>query len=240
MTKRITMEELVPEMRVIMEHPLITPYTKDYYLTNVAIQQWTEHLRDQENAKFKGCLYWSKEALYKYSENLDILKEVKKTNGKSNINKPEKGLNHEHVIPKKWLISNIFLNEERNQESKDEEDYIRYYLEDYTFACVVTKEEHKRINKPKEKINYTSTMPISVFENGTQHADYHKYWLRYKIAGIEVYKLKWSSDKKTAMIEGQINTDMTGWEDPLIPVTTNFLHKGKVLYDINHKSFAFI
>jgi hypothetical protein len=221
MGKDLTKEDLAREMRIIMKHPDISNYTKRYYLTNVAIQQWTENFRDGNNSKFLGCVYWSKEAIFKYQENLEILN-LKKTENPTEILpfKPEKGLQHEHVIPKNWLISKVFLDKDRLQQvEEDEIEYITLFLEDFTFACVVTNTEHRRINKPNGNgnENYTSIMPPNAFENGTNHPDYHKYWLRYKLAGVEVYKLKWSDDRKTAVIEGGINTDMTDWENPLNP-----------------------
>lgn len=239
----LTKENLAREMRIIMKHPDISDYTKRYYLTNVAIQQWTENFRDRNNAKFLGCVYWSKEALVQYQENLEILNLKKTENPKEKpLFMPEKGLQHEHVIPKKWLISEVFLDEDRLQQvEEDELEYITYFLEDCTFACVVTKTEHLRINKPNgnEKENYTSSMPPNYLVNGMKHPDNNKYWLRYKLAGVEVYKLEWSKDRKTAVIEGGINTDMTDWKNPLNPVTSNIMHKGKVLYDVSRNKLTF-
>lgn len=237
-----TRESLAREMRIIMKHPDISPYTKRYYLTNVAIQQWTENLRDRNNSKFLGCVYWSKEALFKYQENLEILNLKKIENPTEKLPfKPEKGLQHEHVIPKNWLISEVFLDKEDRlqQPEEDEIEYITYFLKDCTFACVVTKTEHLRINKPNGKENYTSSMPPNYLVNGLKHPDNNKHWLRYKLAGVEVYKLEWSKDHKTAVIEGGINTDMTDWNNPLNPVTSNIMHKGKLLYDVSRNILIF-
>jgi hypothetical protein len=188
-------------------------------------------------------VYWSKDALFKYQENLEILN-LKKTENPTEVLpfKPEKGLQHEHVIPKKWLISEVFLDEDRLQQAEEDEiEYITYFLEDYTFACVVTKAEHLRINKPNRngKENYTSIMPPNYLANGTNHPDNNKYWLRYKLAGVEVYKLEWSDDRRTAVIEGGINTDMTDWKNPLNPIKFNITHKGKVLYDVSRNILIF-
>lgn len=121
---------------------------------------WSEHTLDwkEESVKNKlhtiGCGYWTKDALDKCF----ILgpKTINKKSGDSyyerrnDITDIKKLVTHEHVIPKKIIASDImsFKND-----PKRNEEMIYDYLQKYALACVVTKEENKKLDSEKLRSN---------------------------------------------------------------------------------------
>ncbi|WP_423800040.1 hypothetical protein [Neobacillus sp. SAB-20_R2A] len=235
MTREERKAALIKEMIAILSHDDVEADTKYTYLRDTAIQKWTDDIRNGEKTKYRGCIYWSAKAIAKYLENIELIKNKSEDAPRN----PELGLNHEHVIPKSWLITRIFLDKTKGEPLKDAWQYLDFYLENMTFACVVTKAEHGLINNPPEGGNYSSVMPEEAFGKNTCNPDYHKYWLRYKKAGVKVYQLKWNGEKTKASIEGEINTDIIDWAEPLIPIKQNIYVENQLIYDLDKKIIVF-
>ncbi|WP_043931152.1 hypothetical protein [Bacillus sp. EB01] len=173
-------KKLIEEMVEIINNPILTGYSKAYYLRNVAIQTWTEHY-PVKSSKHEGCKYWSAQAFKQVFERDEYTK--------------AEPLLHEHVIPKEFLIKNIFLS---GGNGPVDYQYIEHYLNEYTFACVLTKSENSRINAVS-----ISTMPPEFME--IKNENYLKGWLRYSRAGIDVYEVKWND--KVPVKKRKVDTD---------------------------------
>jgi hypothetical protein len=174
-TELYNIDTLLTEMEEIIFNSKITRHTKAHYLRNVAIQTWTEHYPSRRR-KVKGCKYWSEKAYRQtFDPTYDGVKEC---------------LFHEHVIPKKWLIENVFLKKENEGKLLDKE-YHRYYLTNFTFACVVTESEHNEDLK-----NFSSEMPPEFLE--MKHPDYLKLWLRYIYSKVPVLEVTWDQRRNPA------------------------------------------
>lgn len=121
------------------------------------------------NGKYKGCKYWTKEAL-------DLYKDENQLKSDSAL---QKHLVHEHVIPKKFLIDYIMRCYKTN--SKPDKKYF-----DLIIACVVTKEENKKLDK------YKSSMPgdIKDIEDITEINRWERY-IQSKISDIR--EVKWDN-----------------------------------------------
>ncbi|OZQ62769.1 hypothetical protein CA600_21130 [Paenibacillus sp. VTT E-133280] len=168
----LDINKLITEMVEIINNHNLTRYSKAYYLKNVAIQTWTEHY-PLKNSKQIKCKFWSADA---FKQKFDV-----------NFIGEKERLFHEHVIPKSYLIEEIFLNEEGQPVTFD---YIQHYLDEFVFACVVTKSEHDALNEISK-----SSMPdeFRIVKGG----NYLNMWLRYSKADIEVYEIEWVKRQPT-------------------------------------------
>ena len=184
-------ERLIIEIEEIILNENITRHTKSHYLRNVAIQTFTEHYPNKRS-KINGCRFWSEKA---YNQQFNDKYEGQKEN-----------LFHEHVIPKKWLIEEIFLGEDEDIK-KITKDYIEYYFKNFIFACVVTESEHKENLK-----SYANTMPLEFLD--IDHDDYLKVWIRYIYSDIQVLEISWNDKKKPISHK---NIDLNSFEiDPSV------------------------
>ncbi len=123
------------------------------------------------NGKYKGCKFWTANALSVYNESNSKSESVLK-----------KELIHEHVIPRKFLIDYIMDCYKNSREPE------RKYF-DFMFACVVRKDENNTLDS-----NYKSSMPGNIKEIDK----IENPWARYIESGIkDIYKVEWDNSKKT-------------------------------------------
>ena len=104
------------------------------------------------DGKHRGCRFWSVEA--RKSER-DV-----------------KNLIHEHVVPRKAMLSHFDLSQVPKKPVSEME--VRSVLDRFCIGCVITKEEDARLNS--QRLN--SAMP-----DEWDHVD---IWARYDLAGIVV------------------------------------------------------
>ena len=83
-SRKRTKEELARDASFILRAP-VHELTKYAVLNNV-LWKWTEYA-----GKYKGCKFWTQAALEHYS--------IRKS----------KGLRHEHVVPRKYLINMLLI-----------------------------------------------------------------------------------------------------------------------------------
>ncbi|MDR9500401.1 MAG: hypothetical protein RI601_01255 [Desulfurivibrionaceae bacterium] len=122
------------------------------YGTKFAVVSEITWVWSEFDGKHKGCKYWSSKAL---------------TSGL-----PNRELVHEHIVPKRVLISSI-INEIENTP-----DEIHEYLERFCIGVVVTKDEDALLNDA----GLRSKMPA--------HWNGSDPWARYNEVGIRVEKLE--------------------------------------------------
>lgn len=162
----------------------------------------------EKNAKYKGCPYWSEEALKRINDKGNWAKGSEK----------DKGLRHEHIVPRKIFIDAMmvyFKNmRDRIKTFKDLEtesnkafEKLKVLMDKNLKGCVVTKMEAEAIDgKVKGEQGpgeYNSKMPDAAYKNGTvPKNDWEKFseitnpWARYETAlaqekGIKIYELEW-------------------------------------------------
>ena len=174
-----------------------------YDIVHKIAWEWTEG--QKKKRKYFGCTYWSKEALVKKykpkdKDESDFIKELEKGNECSPSEKDDKGLRHEHVVPKKlfmeyvWdmVIGNVMLDKAN----------LKNLMNQNLLACVITADEDKVFSEYKitEKLpsvveNFDNKQFVSItqFENVGDNT-----WNRYKIAqqgGLStIYKVEWDTN----------------------------------------------
>ena len=109
------------------------------------------------------CKYWSEKAIEQYE-----------SNGEKN-----KGLVHEHVIPRDIFISTILEMIEKNDES-DQNMINQKNLDERLIACVITKDEDNKLSK--------KTMPGE--DAGKGFFEIGDIWGRYRGKGIKVFEVE--------------------------------------------------
>lgn len=165
---------------------------------NVSIS-WSFSDRSKENinrsAKYRGCPYWSKNALY-------IL------DSKGKVDTGE--LRHEHIIPRKIFVDAVLSRFKRVrikiENGKDIEtllneefEYLKEKMSELLKGCVVTKTEAEILDSDRNK----SEMPEHAYaKNNKPQNDEDKFfeikdpWARYrnkdKKFRIDVFELEWS------------------------------------------------
>ena len=119
------------------------------------------------------CKYWSEKAIDRYKKNIENNEEKDKN----------KGLVHEHVIPRDIFINTILkmIKDKSNTEIITKEE-----LDKRLIACVITKEEDEMLSK--------KTMPGK--DAGKGFFDIKDIWGRYRGKEIEVVELKLETDEK--------------------------------------------
>lgn len=118
------------------------------YGTKYAVVHEITWIWSEFNGKHQGCKYWSEKAINSGLTNKELI--------------------HEHIVPRKVMISALM-----NMENPTP-DKIFNYLKKYCIGVVVTKEEDIRLNKA----GLRSKMPNSWNEDDP--------WERYNLVGIKV------------------------------------------------------
>ena len=187
MNKKYLKADLINDLKIIIElaqsgeisyaavKALIDKYS--WFLTEEGYDEKSDTLVD---AKYKGCKYWSEEAINKYKE----------TDPK--IEKRE--FRHEHVVPrilfKDYLMRIIDQNEKISFE--DLESIISRNL----IACVVTKDEDKY-----KLSNYSKTMPGD--EANSSFEEIRDAWARYRETSIKVFEVEWNRSGRWNLVESK-------------------------------------
>jgi hypothetical protein len=148
-----TQEQLVHDVTVILNTP-VTYGTKKVVCWQAA-SEWTEH-----SGKYEGCPLWSKKAFDQYQANSE-----------------EKGLRHEHAVPKKVLVGELL-----GLQNPTEKDVGILFL--FLIGVVVTVEENKILDS-----RFQCSMPQEFYDK--KSSAFFDVLLRYKNCGIEVGKVDW-------------------------------------------------
>ena len=176
-------QTMIADMFKILSNDKISKASKEHILDMYC---WilTERIEGNgdksKNAKFKGCVYWSKDALKRLNENID---------GKKNY---ESGLRHEHVVPRSLFRAYVreIFGENWCNHSIDE-NIIKSAIDriyKYFIGCVVTADEAKRLDK-----DYKDCMPDNIeFKNISSES---LLWSRYIKNHIVVNKIEWKFEK---------------------------------------------
>jgi hypothetical protein len=139
---------------------------KDYVLW-----KWTAGF--DEETKFQGCRFWSKQSFEKWKATCRKFKSGKKS-GKFSKGKTN-GLRHDHVVPRAFIFNKL----RNNSNGK-----ISGILECLSFGCVLTHDEDERLNG-----NLKDTMPEG----------WKDVWDRYRVAfrdkGITIFEISWPDAK---------------------------------------------
>lgn len=175
--------------------------------------EWTEGQKKAK--KYFGCEYWSEKALErKYGK--DFLKNIE-SQGFITTKSNDKGLRHEHVVPKKLFMEYVWAIVTREKDFN--EKTLRELMEQNLLACVITADEDKVLSKYKiseklpEKVKLYSTeevekltakkiddIKVKFFENieVKENIDDTLVWNRYKIAQqgdlSTIYKVEWDTN----------------------------------------------
>ena len=171
------------ELDELRDTPLMTPDLFYRIIKQVVLYDYTEFFRNdsdkklEKQAKHLGCKYWSKKALSQV-----FFLENKDENGyyaKKRENNATKGLQHEHVIPRDILISDL-------QSMKDNHtpQMIKEYLNRYALACVLTDDEDGQLRKRgmRQKLPHGKTTAFELSDR----------WIRYIEAGLsDIYECQW-------------------------------------------------
>lgn len=172
---------------------------------NVSIA-WSFSDRYSQNinrsAKYKGCPYWSKNAL-------DILDSKGKFDTKE--------LRHEHIVPRKIFVDAmiVYFGKVRiNLQKKKNDEEVKIYLEEVfkelkkamkklLIGCVVTTAELKLIDGEGNKLDmpeYAYVLNKKPEDIEAKFFEINDEWARYKDKDknfkIEVFKLEWLSEKR--------------------------------------------
>lgn len=176
MNKRYIKEDLIRDLKKIIElaqsgeisyaavKALFDKYS--WFLTEEGYDEKSDTLVD---AKYKGCKYWSEEALNEYN----------KTKPKIEKNK----FRHEHVVPKN-LFKDYLLRLIDEGEKVTIED-LKLLISRNLIACVVTEAEDK-----VKLSRYSKTMPGD--EADCCFEEIRDTWARYREAPIKVFEVEWN------------------------------------------------
>lgn len=128
------------------------------------------------------CKYWSEKAIDQYKKNIENNEEKDKN----------KGLVHEHVIPRDIFINTILkmIKDKSNTEIITKEE-----LDKRLIACVITKEEDEMLSK--------KTMPGK--DAGKGFFDIKDIWGRYKKTGIKVFEVELERKRDGRKIVSKLN-----------------------------------
>lgn len=161
---------MINDVEIILKSKELSEYAKKAILDKI-MWKWTEF-----SGKYKGCYYWSEKALEEYE----------------NSNKTSKfceaNFRHEHVVPKKVIIS--YLLDKKNLNSIDVQ-FISKLFNKILIATVVTKcENDKKLNK------YKDIMPACCYLKKLSSYTENDIWSRYIISNINVYNVEWNVDSR--------------------------------------------
>lgn len=113
------------------------------------------------DGKIRGCVYRSVDAINKYRDNDWLLKGLK--------------FQHEHAIPRKILVEWL------NKFEATTLDELRNFLEVCVIGVVVSNDDHIILHEADRKIDWAWDQGIS----------FEKTFSRYKLAGIDIAKVRW-------------------------------------------------
>jgi len=147
-TRKRTKNELAKDTAFVLGAPLHEK-TKYAVLNNV-MWKWTEY-----EGKYKGCRYWTQAAVEHFTLNR------------------KKGLRHEHVVPRKYLITMFFQLENITP------DIVYDMLNRFAIGAIVTKNEEQELNR-----HFKVDMPDE-FDDPCNKA-YRDPWLRFKHIDLKV------------------------------------------------------
>lgn len=202
-------DQLIRDMIYVCCLPNISDKNRKEFI-NVSIS-WSFTDRSKTNikqsAKYKGCPYWSELALQRLDNDGNWEKKGKK----------DKGLRHEHIVPRKIFIDAIeeHFKEVRNEmKAKPKEldkilnrefEKLKPLMDDRLKGCVITKEDEKKIDGA-----FKDKMPDWAYKDSTKpkgkwklFAEIKDPWARYKDRNgtwnLNIKKLEWkiSSHWKT-------------------------------------------
>ena len=180
-------KQMINDMSEILSNDNISKASKEHILDMYC---WilTERIEGDgdksKNAKFKGCVYWSEEALKQLKKN--------KKEGKNY----ESGLRHEHVVPRtlfREYIKNCF-DEDWHKKCDGNGNVIeidKEKINDFFIGCVVTAGEAGEIDK-KFKNKFPDEDKITSLAN----IEKTNLWNRYKaikiLPQLKVSEVKWT------------------------------------------------
>ena len=143
-----TKEKICRDLSIILRNESRLSYGTQFAVLYEVIWVWSEF-----DGKHKGCKHWSKKALKAQSEGRSMTELI-----------------HEHLVPRKLLIKELF--EMSDPSSKK----IYEYLNEYCIGVIITKDEDSKLNNA----GLRSEMP----KNWDGHP-----WARYKEVGIVVERI---------------------------------------------------
>jgi hypothetical protein len=198
-------DQLIRDMIYVCCLPYLSDKNRHEFI-NVCVS-WSYSDRDEndinKSAKYKGCPYWSRKALERVDDN-----------GNWQDDNKDKGLRHEHIVPRKIFVDammdyfkSIRDGIKNNEELKIDEIFkdLKKLMNKNLKGCVVTKEEAAyidgKIQGEKGLGEYNSKMPADAYDskpsnNWEKFEKIERPWARYetelaKEKGIEIYKIDW-------------------------------------------------
>lgn len=216
-------EQLVKDMIYVCCLPGLSPTSRKKFLDVCISWPYTDRAKNniEQCAKYKGCPYWSEEALKRIDET-----------GKWQEGEKDKGLRHEHIIPRTIFINAMedYFDDIRKKIEKGayreaiyEEAFtdLSKKMEEMMKGCVVTSKEADKIDGKKAGYKgegaYKRKMPEKAYENTYENttdkawknfSEIKSPWARYETEeanGIKIYEIDWelknnhwSTNKKNA------------------------------------------
>jgi hypothetical protein len=143
-------------------------------IKNYILWKWTAGLKGE--TKYKGCTYWSGNALNRWRQNCE-----------NDVNDEFKGLRHEHIVPRAYLTDKLLaLPQLRNS-------YMRAMLDDLCHGCVLTKEEDKFLKKNTMPHDWQPAMGI-----------WARYADAFREIGIVIVRMEWPTGRENEQPEFEI------------------------------------
>ena len=188
-------DQLIRDLIYVCTLPYLSKKSKHGFINTLISWSFCECSENNinQNAKYKGCPYWSEQAL-------DHLEK----NGSWKDGKSEKGLRHEHIVPRKIFVEAVeqYFEEKRNNKDKDYDGMfikLKEIMDRCLIGCVVTTDEANKLdNHNKDK------MPDPAYKsNSVPTDDWDKFnliqnpWARYEALDneIKICKLTWKKKK---------------------------------------------
>lgn len=170
-----TSEEMIKDIYFALSSRDLSPKAKRDIIEAVA-RDWTKIY-----GKYKGCRFWSKEAIELYK------KMVEENNGRS-ITETELSSKfvHEHVVPIRELIRFFDVRQDLTA------DYIREHMIDKLIGAIVTKKENKKL----EEAGLKDKMPGDFWLDDEQNP-----WWRYISVNIDIKQCWWEKQKQTKVLK---------------------------------------
>lgn len=162
-----TEDEMISDSMFIINAPI--KYGTKFAVLDDICWKWTEF-----NGKYKGCQYWSKQAL----------KELENLNKNNKKFKYGDYFRHEHIVPRAVFINKIFETTNLNK------IILKELFNKFMIGVVVTIKEDKAL----DSAGYRQKMPKEFNDHNSQ--EYNNEWLRYKkVKKINIRRGHWLDDK---------------------------------------------
>lgn len=197
--KKNIKEQLIRDMIYVCCLPELSEKSRKEFLDKAISWPFSDKSTENINksAKYKGCIYWSKNALEHY----------KKNNSST-------GLRHEHIVPRaifKEAMESYFSDIRKKISSSDDVDFnevfnkLKEHMEKKIIGCVVTEDEATIIDGGTgKKAEFKKVMPACAYGSKPHKNAQDKFfnienaWARYTQLNnkITIYRLKWHDSKR--------------------------------------------